>query len=292
MSDGQEKNELSLWMSTYGLITAERILERYNLRLKHEELFAAMKNPNSFYHRILKIPLRNVFNGIILQQAYDYEIYAQKLFVDYLISGESGKPEDAPGGFTREDIERERRMLVAMADNFRECEMDHNKLIASSQKALIEKSMIWLNALAASAASISAKVTNFKEDKIKEMINVLLVSPEITDVEKINFKAAVWKPVEKMFGERFPDELKQAFIDEISKLKEFIFEIESSLSDYAAKSKGMELSLRGWRSDFYALIIRVQNLLQILPEYHSDSAQNQQNKESLFFDSKIGEENL
>ncbi|MBA2711814.1 MAG: hypothetical protein H0U57_14645 [Tatlockia sp.] len=289
MSEVKEKNELSLWMSTYGLITAERILERYNLRLGHEDLFAAMKNPNSFYHKILKIPLRNVFNGIILQQAYDYEIYAQKLFVDYLISGESGKPEDSPGGFTREDIEKERRMLMAMAENFRESEVDHNTLIASSQKALIEKSMIWLNALANSATQISSLIKNIKEDNIKDMLNSLLVNPEITDVNSVNYRATAWKPIEKMLGEGISNELKQAFVEEITKLKEFISEIENSLSDFSAKSKGMELSLRSWRSDFHTLIIRVQNLLQLLPEYHTDQAQIQQNKESLFFDAEIGE---
>jgi hypothetical protein len=46
MSDEKKENELSSWMSTYGLITAERILERYKIRLQHEELASAMKNPS------------------------------------------------------------------------------------------------------------------------------------------------------------------------------------------------------------------------------------------------------
>ncbi|MBA3535499.1 MAG: hypothetical protein H0T84_02645 [Tatlockia sp.] len=289
MSEANEKNELSLWMSTYGLITAERILERYNIRLQHEELFAAMKNPKSFYFQILKIPLRNVFNGIILQQAYDYEIYAQKLFVDYLMSGESSKPEDSPGGFTREDIEKERKSLVSMSENFRECEIDHNKLIAESQKALIDKSLIWLNALSTSAAKISSLAINKKEDQIKQMINVLLVNPEITEETTINLKSAAWKPVEKIFGESLPTDLRQAFAVELGKLKEFNAEIENSLSDFAARTKGMELGLRNWRSDFHQIIIRVHELLKVLPEYHADLAQIQQNKESLYFDPEIGE---
>lgn len=289
MNEIKEKNELSQWMSTYGLITAERILERYKIRLDHELLFAAMKNPLCFYYQILKIPLKNVFNGIILQQAYDYEIYAQKLYIDYLISGETTKSEDAAGGFTREELEKERRMLVAMAENFRECEFEHKKLIASSQKALIEKATIWLNALASSAETISFQVNGIDEDQITRIFDILLVNPAITNETRINPKTAAWQPVEQLFGEQLSENLRQTFIDELVKLKALNIEIENSLSNFSESTKAMEQSLKGWRSDFYGLIIRVQSLLNSLPDYHIDLAQIEQNKESLFFDPEIGE---
>ena len=88
--DGEKAdNELSQWFSTYGVITAERILGNYKINLAHTDLVGAIKSPFSFYHRLLQVPLKNVLNGIVLQQANDYHIYAQKLFIDYLLSGES-----------------------------------------------------------------------------------------------------------------------------------------------------------------------------------------------------------
>ena len=86
MAEERTENELSIWLSTYGLITAERILERYGIHLQHEDLLSAIKNPKNFYHQLLRIPLKNVFNGIILQQAQDYQSYGQKIFIDYLMS--------------------------------------------------------------------------------------------------------------------------------------------------------------------------------------------------------------
>ena len=49
MAEEQVENELSIWLSTYGLITAERILERFQIHLHHEDLLSAIKNPKSFY---------------------------------------------------------------------------------------------------------------------------------------------------------------------------------------------------------------------------------------------------
>src|SRR5690606_37160436 len=101
-----------------GVITAERMLNRYQIRLQSTELLIAIKSPVSFYHRLLQVPLRNVLNGIIMQQAYDYHVYAQKLFIDYLLSGESGKDEEAQGALTRDAIENERKQLVILGGEF------------------------------------------------------------------------------------------------------------------------------------------------------------------------------
>ena len=89
--------DLSTWFSTYGILTAERVLERFNIRLRYDELLTAVKNPMSVYYMLLRVPIKNVFNGIILQQAHDYQVYAQKLFVDYGLSEETMQSEESPG---------------------------------------------------------------------------------------------------------------------------------------------------------------------------------------------------
>ena len=94
MSDEKLENDISQWFSTYGVITAERILGRYQIQLPQTELVAAVKNPFSFYHKLVELPIRNVLNGIVLQQANDYHIYVQKLYIDYLLSGETSKDEN------------------------------------------------------------------------------------------------------------------------------------------------------------------------------------------------------
>lgn len=130
-------NELSGWFSTYGLLTAERILERFNIKLEHQELANAIKDPLNLYYQLLRIPLKNVFNGIILAQAEDYRNYAQKIFVDYLISGVGVENEDSPGASTREALEAERVELVRLGEMFEQQEYIQQQLIAESQATLI-----------------------------------------------------------------------------------------------------------------------------------------------------------
>src|SRR3990167_11385740 len=95
VSIAQPENEgLSLWLSTYALMTAERLLEHYKIKyihLSHYDLIRALHNPDSLFYRVLQIPFKEVFNGIILQHAKDYQAYVNKTLVDYLLSGEQSR---------------------------------------------------------------------------------------------------------------------------------------------------------------------------------------------------------
>ncbi|HBI21952.1 MAG TPA: hypothetical protein DDY37_05130 [Legionella sp.] len=137
MSEKQEQMDWSAWFSTYGMLTAERILARFNIHLPPGELSTAAHDPRSVYFQLLRVPLKNVFNGIILQQAHDYQIYSQKLFIDYLLSGEDTKDKDQPGGIVREDLEQQRTGLIEMGERFQVLETSHQILIAESQATLI-----------------------------------------------------------------------------------------------------------------------------------------------------------
>ena len=138
MKEKNEQTDWSSWFSTYGLLTSERILERFNIHVSHDTLINEVKNKNSIYFQLLVVPLKNVFNGIILQQASDYQIYAQKLFVDYLLSGEDAKDKDSPGADTRSLLEEERLTLIATGEEFRIADESHQLLIAKTQTKLVE----------------------------------------------------------------------------------------------------------------------------------------------------------
>lgn len=215
--------DMSVWVSTYGLVTVERILERFKIHLTQNEIIDAMKNPKSIYYLLLRVPLKNVFNGIILAQALDYQSYAQKIYVDYLLSGESNKDPSSPGATTREDLESERLTLVAMGEEFEALEFSQQKLISDSQATLIKT----VNNLPKNLESVT-------------------------------------------------DEQKYLMIEE--------------LAPFIEKTEAMNVELRNYRSLFYNLIIRSNNLLSLLTDYRPDLDKQSENRSALHFDAQIGEE--
>jgi hypothetical protein len=217
----EQKDDWSAWFSTYGLLTAQRILERFNVHLAHAELVNSIHDPHSVYFQLLRVPLKNVFNGIILQQAHDYQIYAQKLFVDYLLSGEDGKEESSPGAVVREDLEITREKLIEMDGEFREQERTHRILIAESQATLITISQ-----------------------NLRQLLDKVSINPHFLNEE---------------------------------------------LAEFIERSETMNLNLRNYRSQFYNIVLRITELLALLPDYRVDDVKINENRESLQFDALIGE---
>lgn len=283
-------NDLSTWLSTYGLITTERILERYKIRLPQEELAKALKNPRSFYHRLIRVPLKNVLNGIILQQAYDYQVYAQKMFIDYLMSGETTKPEEAPGGITREDLEKERQILVEMGETFHQQELAHNKLIGESQASLIKNNNEWQKYLSNAAKTIkkTAAAKTLDEELIKQALHTLLSQQNFS--EGAVGKEIDWSPIKEVLAQQRSTELREAFAAEIPQLGEFITSTETLLQEFMEQISQTTQNLRKYRADFYALILRTDDLIKKLPDHRYNPAQVEENRESLYFDPHIGEE--
>ena len=129
-----------IWLSTYGLLTAERLLERFRITLSHPELLDALKNQDSPYHHLLTVPLKNIFNGIIIKQVHDYQVYMQKLFIDYKLT--STKPEvegEPPAQNSGGEIDVKYNELVELSNIFEEKKHEHQQLIAKSQDWLIQQ---------------------------------------------------------------------------------------------------------------------------------------------------------
>lgn len=131
--------EMSRWYSSYGVITAQRLFENLNVHLSYDELLLLNNHPKSCYYQLLQVPLKNIFNGIIIDQTTDYREYAQKMLIDYLISG-AANPTDEQSNLAGAKLELEdmRRELIEEGDQFDMLQFEHHKLILDSQKLLLK----------------------------------------------------------------------------------------------------------------------------------------------------------
>lgn len=288
-----EDDQLNKWFSTYGLITAERILGKYHIVLPQPELISAIKSPFSFYHLLLKIPLKNVLNGIVLQQAGDYHIYAQKLFIDYLLSGESGKSEDSPGALTRESMEMERQKLVTLGEDFHQLQLDQNELIATSQVSLINTADLWKKNFESLIAPINEtlKQAGFDVSKssIRSGINHALIHCDYVKVAALGNKHLFIDEFNKIVKVKLTDDLKNKLLTHLSSILEILLNFESEFGTYFQKNKELGEQAKSYRTQFYDTILRVNELISLLPDYKINLEQDAINRESLHFDKTIGE---
>lgn len=284
--------DVSKLFSTYGFITAERILEKYHIKLPQGVLSTAIKNPFTFYYRILQIPIKNVLNGIVLQQASDYHVYAQKLFIDYLLSGESAKGEETQGALTRQNLEEERKKLVELGDEFHQLQTHHHSVIASSQKALINLSQEWhrlhkntVNSLLADLKSIDPRV------------DIHLVQHALNDViVQCDLRNVVAGTNQYWFIDRLNETLKCSLTPEmkdklkihLSDLINFSNSFEDNIKDHREATRKIAPQARSYRNKFYDTILKIIELFRLLPEYKIDLQQDLINREPLYFDKTIG----
>lgn len=293
MTDEITPNDFSLWLSSYGALTANRILERFNIHLVSDELMPAIKNPLSIYHQLLIIPLQNVFNGIVLQQAREYQLYAQKLFIDYLLSGENSKNEALPGANTREELEHLRIKLVEINEAFGQQEFAHFELISESQADLIK---------------LSSQITTFL-NKAAEKVNQILtaghivkdnpiiqraIRTSITNQASINKDVLVrhssfWTDMEKVLAHTLTDQLRDNLAEAMILFADPRQDMALILTPYKERIADMRISLRSYRQQFYDIILRATELINLLPEYKINLTQTEKNRALLYFDSSIGD---
>ncbi|RUR16397.1 hypothetical protein ELY21_12945 [Legionella sp. km535] len=288
-----QDEQLSKWFSTYGLITAERLLGSYHISLPQNELVTAIKSPFSFYHKLLQIPLKNVLNGIVLQQAGDYHVYAQKLFIDYLLSGESGKSETSPGALTRESLEAERQKLVTLGEEFHQLELEQNKLIATAQAQLIRIADDWRKKFESVLSLINntLKTGGFevKKSAIRTAINYAIIHCDYVKAASLGNKLLIIEEFTKGIQLTLSDDLKNKILNNMSDILEILSHFDSQMSEYNQENKILGEQAKSYRSQFYDTILRVTELIKLLPEYKIDPDQDAINKESLYFDKSIGE---
>lgn len=288
MDEATKEMDLSHWFSTYGFITAERILGRYQIHIPQNELAPALKNPRSFYHRIVQVPFRNVLNGIIFQQASDYHVYVQKLFVDYLLSAESAKEEGAQGALTRRSMEDERKNLVELGEEFQQRKLEHNVLISSSQKVLIKCAAQWNTALESAIKALHGLINkagfSLNKSQIRHAIHHAIAHSDVN-------MAKTPELIDKMNNILAVELTTQLKIDALAILDELLIisdECDSHVHKFDEEIRVMNEQANSFRTQFYETILRVISLIQLLPDYRIDEVQDQINREPLHFDKHIG----
>lgn len=159
------ENDLEALSSTYSALTADRILAGYGVHLSHDELSKIVKNTNSIYFQLLVVPFSNIINGIILQQANDYQVYLQKIFIDYFVSGSGNDNQETPGASVRADLEQNRIKLVEMSALFEEDKFTHMTLISESQAAIknLVQRLLPLHDTEETANNIKDSLASFRE---------------------------------------------------------------------------------------------------------------------------------
>lgn len=292
MDEQQNTAELDKWFSTYGVITAERILGTYNLRIPQSELTAAIKSPFSFYHQLIQVPLKNVLIGIILQQAHDYHVYAQKLFIDYLLSGESAKSEDSQGAGTRESLENERKQLVILGEEFRELQLAHDASISSSQSKLIKLVKEWKLVLETSLTQTHNSLQNFsfdlKKNKLRLAIDHALIHSDLKSSSP-DHRILFVHTLNEILQIELADENKELLGSKLADFLECTLDFEKKIEPFNERANELHQQALSFRKQFYETILRIYELMMILPEYKIDPGQDAINRESLYFDKSIGE---
>jgi hypothetical protein len=289
MSVVKSEIDVSHWFSTYGVITADRILGRYQIKLASTNLMSAIKSPFSFYHKLLDVPLRNVLNGIVLQQANDYHVYGQKLFIDYLLSGENSKDDASQGAGTRESLENERIDLVALGEEFHQKEGEHNNLIAASQAVLLT---ITRNFNAAIEQSINAVATTTKQPKnaVRQAITHALIYCDLNNPQLQSDPFLFTDSIVEGLKTSVDHEVKAKITENVSGLLEIVLKFDEEIKPFAERAEDMAIQANSYRSQFYNAILRILELLKLLPDYKIDPEQDVINREALNFDKSIGGE--
>lgn len=290
----EEKSEMvaSKWFSTYGLITVERLLGTYQIKLAQTDLLSVMENSFNFYHKLLTIPLKLVLNGIVLQQAKDYHIYAQKLFIDYLISGENSKGEEAQGSSTHEAMENERKQLVLLGEEYHKHELEHNNLIANSQKILIQISHEFNEAMKQALTRLMATLDknglSIDKKSLFKAINHALISCDLSDPQLQSKQFLFTEKMNDLLKMQLTEDLKEKIMADLVPVFELVNNLEATTRPFIEDADEVTVEANSFRSQFHDTIIRVMELIQLLPEYKLDLEQDAMNREPLHFDISIG----
>ena len=289
MADIDKKDDFESWYPTYGAMTAERILGRYNIKLDYKALIAAVKNSESIYHQLLKVPLKNVYSGILMDHAREYQSYVQKLFVDYLVSGQADAPEGSPGESTREALEKLRQDLKQLNEAFETQQSKRRDLVSSSQSLLMKRGQE-INKQIKSIAKIIA-VNNKKPDSMNEVVN--MIHEAITENQALSddgFRSgsAFWSSLSEKVGEPLGDDVMESCQIYFKSLEKISHKIIQETEPLMGESDEILASMKDEKTYFYQLILKVKEQLSHLPEYRDGEERAQANLSSITFDPKFG----
>lgn len=276
-STGSEQNEE--WLSTYEALTLERLLEHYRFSLNKTALLALWSNHAGLIYPLLQVPLAFVFNGIVMQQGKDYAAYLQKLYIDYLISGQSALEPQSQASNTKEDLEDLRQTHLALQADFDTFCTKHLTQIAASQTFIRAAFARWLEQVRArwqELYDLKGLITRCSwADFESHMRNACPYFDTHTEQFRATYNDACLAEWGISLEEMKATMLRFSDVDE---------DIEPKREEFYAISQEMRQRFLAYRQQFHDAIVNVQRLLSQLSGYHPDKTQWEINKEHLLFD--------
>ncbi|HAT8989737.1 TPA: hypothetical protein JBA89_13990, partial [Legionella pneumophila subsp. pneumophila] len=84
-------------------------------------------------------------------------------------------------------------------------------------------------------------------------------------------------------------ELKESILTNLSELFQILEALNTKLDEFTDRTNHLSQQAKSFRTQFYEVILRIIELIKLLPEYKIDPAQDAINREPLYFDRTIGE---
>lgn len=286
---GLSDDDNQSWMSSYGIITAKRIVDKFGLTVDDRDVLLSLKSKSTFLFKLLRLPFRNMLNDVIRQQIYDYQVYAQKIFIDYLLSGETTKPETSPGGSSRETLEELRQRFVLKCKYFQDLEYKHFHLIANSQRRIILQSKKWQHHLVERILAFKSEfgLTCSKSALMKIVVGALCQVPEAGTQNLL--QEAIQSLLTRHKIASISSSAEQGLL-EICKLQ--IADTQTmltSLEEFDSAILEMYQNVRSLRTEMSAIIVEANRLIRLLPGCAVDAVANKKYQESINFDSHLGD---
>lgn len=278
---GREPETLSNWLSTYQWVTVGRLLEDYHFQLSDEAVLTILSSKSSFYYHLLEIPMGNVLNGIILEQIKEYQLFLQKLFVDYLVSGESDREAEEPGGATRQALETQRSQMLETGKAFDQCVLAYESLIIESQAAIrdFSKSL---------RAYLSEVHHTLLEPLTAHHCSATHLQLCFVNAQGFQVQLSGLAHLEKTLKVSFPIEVRESLLNAFQDMSAHEKKLDALLETYHPRVQAIRIKLNDYRKIFYEWIGVVQNLLLQAAPYKLDEAQDALNREKLHFKSDVG----
>lgn len=271
----QDEPDLDTYFSTYQWVTVGQLLEGYGLKLLDTSVLLLLGKKTSFYFQLLQVPVINVMSGIILEQVKTYRIYLQKLFVEYLVSGQADVEGDA-GADTREALEKSRQEMLAQGKAFDETERSREDLIIETQTKLMQFVDTFKQIV-----HQAGQTTGLKDKVLYDLF---------ADAKGFQIQDAAWARLEAHLKAPVTTELQNSLNSHFAALTDLEKTFESFNPDYQHRAQDIRKQLIHLRRAFYDEIGHTQQLLAQVAEFHLDEEKNEAERQTLHFDGQLGEE--
>ncbi|OGV25806.1 MAG: hypothetical protein A3F18_05705 [Legionellales bacterium RIFCSPHIGHO2_12_FULL_37_14] len=282
----EEMEHVEQVLSTYQWVTVGQLLETYGIKLPEAYVIELLNKKTSFFYLMLKVPAINVLCGIIVDQVKTYQIFIQKLFVEYLVSG-ADDVEESMGSETRKQIEAARKGMLILGGAFEELELDRETLILDSQRKLQAWMNNFIGSIKQTRLDLQVKINSVTQEEVKislvDLYHLYVDADNFSVVE--DAKTRFWKAI----NVESTSELEQILQTSIYKIKNTEEALNQILTSYHDKADQLRERLIQMRKKFYTAIEGVQALLNQVPGFKVDEVEDARNRSNLIFDTKLGE---